>query len=412
MGSGRQHRSGRRVELILLTSGYLAMVAAEFLAMTHSTLSLTERGYSAFSVGLVVSMFWLGIVLATVVAHRLARWLGYGLIATAGGALEASILFLMNQFDLYTHWAVGMLGLGFFGGLLWVCCEAWVAELAPEGKRGLCIGLFETAVGLGMMIGSGMLVFLLEWKVAPLQCAAVVMMIGTALVAPVQHFKEHPPLFPIKGSAISLARDTVRRPSLRAWLLPLALLGALGGMMENGTTAILPSLAVRVDFSVTAAALLGAIIGAGSALLQTPIGMLCDRLGSFRSLQAAWWILLATNLLFLLLVDTYPAVLWTVGFILGGIGGAVYTLVVIELGNTFQGTDLVRGMAVLVTAYSLGTMLGPSMGGLAFDLGGMGLGAIGLIGLSVLGILITRMARARLGSRSLAAQLASQAQLP
>lgn len=388
--------SGHGLELSLLTSGYLSLVAAEFLAITHTTLVLTESGYSAFEVGLVVSFFWLGIVLATTVAHRLSGRLGYGVIVTFGSALEAFILVAMSIFESYEVWAVGMLGLGFFGGLLWVCCEAWVAELASPGRRGLCIGIFETAVGFGMMIGSGMLILLLERELAPLQWAAALMVLGTVLVTPVQHVNGGKPLFPVGVGVMRLARNAGRVTRLRPYLLPLALLGALGGMMENGTTAILPSLAMRVDFSVSAAAALGAVIGAGSALLQMPIGALCDRLGTERSLRAAWLMLLATNLAFLLFVESSVAVLWPVGFTLGGVGGAVYTLVAIELGNTLEGTDLVRCMAALVTSYSIGTMLGPPLGGLAFDLGGMSLGAIGLIGLCICGLGLTKWAKPRL----------------
>jgi MFS family permease len=70
-------------------------------------------------------------------------------------------------------------------------------------------------------------------------------------------------------------------------------------------------------------------------------------------------------------------VLWPVGFVLGGVGGAVYTLVVIELGHRLNGSGLVRAMGLLVTGYTAGTAGGPALGGWLFDRAGLpGLAAV------------------------------------
>jgi MFS family permease len=57
--------------------------------------------------------------------------------------------------------------------------------------------------------------------------------------------------------------------------------------------------------------------------------------------------------------------------VLGGVGGAVYTLLVIELGHRLGGSGLVRAMALLITAYTAGSTVGPAIGGWLFDQTGL-----------------------------------------
>jgi len=73
--------------------------------------------------------------------------------------------------------------------------------------------------------------------------------------------------------------------------------------------------------------------------------------------------------------------LLAVGFVLGGVGGAVYTLVVIELGHRLAGSGLVKAMGLLVTGYTGGTASGSVLGGWLFDVAGLAGVLLGFSGL-------------------------------
>ncbi|MDV7395038.1 hypothetical protein RZS08_26875, partial [Arthrospira platensis SPKY1] len=82
-----------------------------------------------------------------------------------------------------------------------------------------------------------------------------------------------------------------------------------------------------------------------------------------------------------------------VGFVLGGVGGAIYTLSIIEMGHRLQGASLVKAISLLVISYSLGTACAPILGGYVFDRAGMSGFAMIFVGLCVLGTMVSFLTR-------------------
>lgn len=370
--------------LWLIPAVYFLFVAGEFATITSIALTLTERGASALRVGVLVSALWLGILAASLRAHAWIARHGHGRVFV--GAMVVSLVSMgsMALHQRYDAWLLAAVVLGIGGGLVWVAGESWLAEAAPPARRGLYVGLFETAVGLGLMAGPA-LVPLALWLQAP----PIVLGTGLMLVA--------------LGVSLALLRaprlamhDTVATGDAttpdpggdwRAVALPLVMLAALSGLMESGISSLLPSIAMRLDFSMAAAAALGAVIGAGSALLQSPFGLLADRTGMGRAMALAW-LLVVASLAALVAGAEHHGLLWGAGFVIGGAGGAVYTLVVIALGHHLRGSGLVKAMGLLVTANTMGTAGGPAAGGWLFDQAGLrGLAGV-LLAVALLGCVL------------------------
>jgi MFS family permease len=322
------------------------------------------------------SALWAGIFLSSLRAHALVGRHGHARVFVgASGAAALAMLSLLPHAS-YAGWVAGAFALGLAGGLVWVSGEAWLAEAAPAGRRGFYVGLFETSVGLGMVAGPALVPLALTLGGNPLALGAA--LVGAAAVLSVRLLA-----LPGPGQATEAAQQHDSAPAAaaaarEAWrtvAAPLAGIAVVGGLMESGISAILPSISMRLGFDVATAAALGAVIGAGSALLQSPFGWLADRLRLPRAMALAWALIALATLVLLaaaLAGAAWPTpVLWGVGFVLGGVGGAVYTLVVIELGHRLRGAGLVRAMGLLVTAYTVGTAAGPALGGALFDATGL-----------------------------------------
>ncbi len=345
---------------IIIPLIYFLFVTGEFLTLTAVTLSLTEAGYSAFAVGSGISALWLGLFTTSLLAHRIAGRFGLA-GAFCGASLLAPIpLVVIYLVPSYPVFLLGALSLGLAGGIIWVTGESWLVASVPADRRGLYVGLFETSVGLGMVCGPLLLAGVLRLELPPLPfgigltaLAALSALPLLKLPAPVA------PALPSEGAVPLRATSAI------------FIIAALSGLMESGTSGLLPTVSVRLGASVEAAALLGTVIGIGSAALQLPAGALADRFGSSRLILGCWMVLAALGLLLLGTAESPGLALWIAGFGFGGAGGAVYTALVIDLGHRLSGPALVRAMGKTVTSYTAGTMIGPALGGLLFDLGGL-----------------------------------------
>lgn len=370
--------------LWLIPAVYFLFVAGEFATVTSIALTLTDRGDSTLRVGVTVSIFWLGILVASLRAHAWVEGQGHARVFVGARALSFPAMATMALHERYDAWLAASSVLGFGGGLVWVAGESWHAEAAPRERRGLYVGLFETAVGLGLMAGPALVPLGLWMKVSPIVLGIVLML--AALVVSLPLLKA--PLPEPDGAAVQAdgpGRESTAATDWRTIALPLVAIAGLSGLMESGISSLLPSISMRLGFEMAAAAALGAVIGAGSALLQSPFGLLADRIGMGRAMALAW-VLVVASLLALVLGAEHPQrLLWAVGFVLGGKGGATYTLVVIEVGHRLRGGGLVKAMGLLVTAYTVGTAGGPAAGGWLFDQAGLRGLAVVLLGLALLG---------------------------
>jgi MFS family permease len=381
--------SGERRRLVLWTipAAYFLFVAGEFAAMTHITLLLTERGESAFRVGLFVSALWLGILAASLRAHDAVQRHGHARVFVASTALAVLAIASMLQHPHYAGWLAAAAVLGFGGGFVWVAGESWLAEAAPRESRGLMVGLFETSVGLGLMAGPALVPVALWMGWLPTALGLAVVAAGL-LCSVALLWAPSPVLHPDGSPTVSTGGPAGRTQAPVTWremALPLVSLAAVSGLMESGISSLLPSISMRLGFDLATAAILGAVIGAGSALLQGPFGWLADRIGIGRGMGIAW-VLVVSALAALVAGAHDPGrLLWVIGFVLGGVGGAVYTLVVIELGHRLSGSSLVKAMSALVTAYTLGTAGGPMIGGWLFDQTGLRGLALALLAVALVG---------------------------
>ena len=369
----------------LIPTVYFVFVAAEFGALTYLALRATDAGESAFRVGWLAASMWAGILLSSASAHRVSQRLGFAATFVAGSGLAFASMVSFSLTHTLEWWATGAFALGLGAGLVWVVGESWLAEAAPPDKRGLYVGWFEAAVGFGLMAGPLLipLARALGWPMLPL--AASIM--GLALLASLalMDVRRRGP----QPHSAGHTAPTAITPDWRQVAYPLVAVSMLSGMMEAGISALLPSLSMRMGYTLGAAALLGTVIGAGSALLQPPAGRLADRWGAPRLILCSWGLLLATSLTLWGVADQPGQLLWVVGFLLGGVGGAVYTLSIIEMGRRLQGGGLVKAISVLVISYSMGTACAPIVGGHVYDRWGMpGFAAI-FVGLCIAGTALT-----------------------
>lgn len=376
----------RRGLLFIFLSTFLELVGY-FMLGPFWLLQLKAEGQSTPLAGLFAATVWIGIFLITPFAasitHRLGRlptlWL-----SGAVPVLTSLVLLLSDQLAL---WFVCQLLAGMASGLRWVLAEAIVAECASDENRGRYVGLFETMVGLTFVLGPALLAGLAglgkDWTFA---IAWTLMALGLLASFGIPAFADDVP-----RQDATQARQHLGLAGLLAVLRRYPLLvaaGFMGGFFENGLNSLLPLLGLSLGWSPAQSTLLVSASGLGSTLLMLPAGMLADQLIRSHAArhglaatassgvallirQRLMWACAAitfVSTLLLPLLHQHTLIAWPLVFIWGGIGGALYTLAMIDIGSRESGMGLVSATGVLVMAYTIGGALAPIGGSLMLSI--------------------------------------------
>lgn len=326
--------------------------------------SLQQAGASTSAVGLFAMIpFALVGLLIPVMPRVLARW---GVVRTyrAGCFLNLVGTGLYALTDHWLPWCLGSVVGGAGAAALWNATEALLAREAPPDQRGRIMGLYQTALGASAALGP-FVPGLLGWGARPVLWAAFVVVAACcALAAAI------PSRATVEPSGQAGTWEAMRTVPL------LVVIAFTGGFFEAGLASVSAANASAIGLSLGAAASVAGAIGTGSFLCQLPAGLAADRF-AMRSIFTGAALLLVVSSVAFAFAGQAPWLLWAAGLVWGGVGGALYTLTMVEVAHEFEGRATAGGAAAMITGYTLGGTVGPVASGAALDRGG-------LVGLAVL----------------------------
>ena len=337
--------------------------------------SLQRSGHSTAVVGAFAMIpFLLITLLIPIVPRVLSRW---GIVRSyrAGCFLQLAGILGYAAGDGLVIWSLASVASGIGAAALWNATEALLAREAPAERRGRVMGLYQTALGASLALGP-FVPALLGWEARPVLWAAAAVVGICCLIA------------------MALPRHATREPPPQARLgtwhalrtVPLLVgIAFVGGVFEAGLGSVSAAYASATGLGLSAAASVAGAIGVGSFLCQYPAGMAADRFQPSNVFSAAALLLLAASAA-VALADRAPWLLWAVGVVWGGVGGALYTLTMVRVAHVFAGRATAGGAAAMITGYTLGGTVGPLASGTALQWGGVaGLaGALGSLAIATL----------------------------
>lgn len=341
---------------------------------------LQQAGHGTAYIGAFSMLPFLMVgLLIPVMPRLLARW---GILRSYRTGATLLVLGVLGYAlsDQPALWALCSIVNGVGSAALWNTTEALLADEAPPDMRGRVMGLYQTAMGAALALGP-FLPGLLRLEARSVLWLAVLMVASCLLLALTA--RPHEPRPGVRGPT-----STSQALRIVPWL---AVLAFCGGVFEAGLGAVGAAHASAEGMSLRAAASVAGAIGVGSFLLQYPAGWAADRF-SMRNVftLAAWALLLASAAM--AFAGQAPWLLWVCGLVWGGVGGALYTLTMVQVAHAFSGRATAGGAAAMITGYTWGGTLGPVASGSALQGGGaMGLSAL-LAALALLTLTAARRA--------------------
>jgi len=271
------------------------------------------------------------------------------------GAILVSIVafLLLPVFRGVGAWFVLRFVIGAAGGVLWVCGDAWVNEVATDRIRGRVIAIYGVAVAGGFSLGPFLLSVTGSDGVAPFLVSSAVMLLSAL------------PLLPVLRIAPSMHGERVGGIHRYFPLAPLAMLMCLMyAISEAIMLTFFAIYGIEQGLREEQGLYLIALMGIGGMLGQFPIGWLADHMDRL--------LLALLSILFMTLASAaLPVVIaipiWNLVFMMfvGAIMTGVYTVGMVMIGEKFSGAHLAAASALFGFMFGAGSILGPAVGGVA-----------------------------------------------
>jgi MFS family permease len=332
------------------------IVLASAMAAPVLAVSLEQAGHSTAVVGAFAMIpFLMVAVLIPVVPRVIARW-GIVRVYRAGCVLQlAGIAGYAAGHSLVT-WCAAAVAMGTGAAALWNATEALLAREAPPERRGRVMGLYQTGLGAALAIGP-FVPSLLHVGARPVLWGGVALVASCCAIALAlpRHATQEPPPQPASG-----AWSALRAEPLLAWL------AFVGGVFEAGLSSVSAAYASTTGLDLSTSASVAGAIGVGSFACQYPAGFTADHVRPRTVFAGAALLLLGASIAFGF-AGRAPWLLWAVGVVWGGVGGALYTLAMVQVAHRFAGRATAGGAAAMITGYTLGGTLGPPASGSALD---------------------------------------------
>ena len=315
-------------------------------------LSLTMESWGTRTevIGLNAATSPVGILLAGLIVPGLVHAFGAKPVAISM-AIATGLLFLAYPaFPTLWAWFPLRFLQGLFVGSLFALSEAWILESAGN-LRGRVVGIYATCMSATFGIGP----VIIGW-VGIEGYAAFAIGAGILFLAIVPISMVSVPADTTKREHVSMLRFVPKAPLLLTAIYVHAI-------FDGGMLGFLSIYGVRNGMSIEAAALLVTVWSLGNVFFQIPIGWIADRTSKRGTIVACF---IGASICLLSMPFAIGSIwIWPLLLFTGAAGFGIYTVGLAELGDRFNGADLVAGTAAFSSAFGLGALTGAALCGVA-----------------------------------------------
>ncbi|MBP1961668.1 MFS family permease [Paenibacillus aceris] len=320
------------------------------------TILLDRSGVSADANGLNAAALYIGIFSTMFFIEKPVRRYGYKPVIMVGMGLIITATCLFPAWQQAGFWFALRLLVGVGDSALHYATQLWIVTSSPKEHRGRNISLYGMAYGIGFSLGPIGITLLKAGIWVPFLTTSSFFLIILLLLTKLPNER------PERGERMEAVHKRASKVAAMAWF-PL-ITSLLYGYMEASMNSNFPLYGLRIGLSEPNIGVLLPVIGVGSLIMQLPLGIWSDRIGRKK-------ILITSGLIGAMAFFCIPfagANLWLIGLLFGIAGGMVGSF--FSLGLAYAADILPKHLLptanVLASIqYSLGSIAGPLIGGMA-----------------------------------------------
>ena len=325
------------------------------LVVSSAGVELKKMGASELETGLVISVFFIGAMLGTIISHKIVSKVGH--IRSFG--IFASIFGICAMFhglspNLYL-WALLRGGLGFCYYSILMIVESWLNQRARDKIRSRVLAFYE--IVFYVCFGLGILILSLNLMSEQIFLISAAFILLSSIPLNLNRIKEPP--IPEKKS--------VSIPSIFT-LVPLALMtSVVAGVLVNGFFSMASIYILLQGYGAKEVSFFMTIAMAGGFIAHSIIGSLSDRFGRRPVIIGCSLVSLAAASMFLWFEAGINSQ-YILSFFLGSGVFCLYALALARANDMLENKakSIEVGRAILFS-YSLGSLFSPIIMGVVMN---------------------------------------------
>lgn len=336
-----------------LILSYVLLMLGTGLLSTLVALRSDIESFSVFVTGLIMSSFFVGMLLgafySVLLVIRVGHIRAFGVYASIMSTM--SILHALGV-DPFAWMAVRALT-GFCMAGLVLITEAWINERVDNRLRGVVLALYMAVGYASAGLGQFVLPF---YDPAGFDLFAFVTVIFSIALVPVLMTRAPSPR-PATRERISLS-ELYR-------ISPVAAVGSfIAGMLNSAVYGLGPLFTSQIGLPLSATSTFMACIITGGLVLQIPIGRVSDRFDRRKVLAAVAFAAAASCAAIIASAGTGGVWLYVAAAVYGSLAFTMYSLCAAQANDLTPPDKLLQTSGGLLIAYGLGAIAGPPLGGL------------------------------------------------
>ena len=335
---------------LLLGMGVLMLGAG--LQSTLLGLRATLEGFPTLVTGLVMSCYYVGYVLGTIVAPPLLRQLGHIRVFAALAAVASVAILVQGCF--VNPWAWGAMrllsGLCFAG--IYVVAESWLNDRASRANRGRLFAVYMLVLYVGL--GAAQFLLILANPLTPTPFMLVAVLISLAMV-------------PIVVSAQRVPEHAVPRKVRLRDLYQNSPLGVVAITVSGMISAIIfsmgPVYAQLSGLGTSRVATFMALSILAAVVTQYPVGRLSDRMDRRTVIAGVCTLAMLVAGSIVAFPEMPHAVFLTLAALFSGFALTLYSLSVSHVNDKLEPAQMVASTSTLLLLNGTAAAIGPLLAG-------------------------------------------------
>jgi MFS family permease len=314
-------------------------------------------GASTDSIGLVLSLYYVGMLLGAIYSKNLIARAGHIRMFAGCVAMAAVSILVCSLYSEPMLWGGMRFVIGFCNACAFTAMESWLSDSSTKSTRGRVLAMYNAAVLLGLFGGQFFM------NIASPGDSTLFVIAGIFLCCAIVPVVMSRTGGPVIGEVSSMSLFRLYKIS------PLGVVCCLtSGLIYSALFNLLPVFANDhgiIDFQLSL--YMGAAIF-GAFIFQFPVGYFSDRFDRRSVLLLLLLISAATGLLVIMLVNIgYMSALFLATAVTSGIIACTYPLSISEAFDRLRQSEMVAAMGSMILAFSLGGVLGPFTASIAMQ---------------------------------------------